>query len=86
MPIRQIDDIAVTYYDELEQAIKEWEEQRQQILGKKTEDTLGELITEYKSRRRKELEQIYQDERRPKEKIIPRKPIKTIESKDIDEE
>ena len=86
MPVRQIDDIAVTYYDELEQAIKEWGEQRQQILGEKTEDTLGELITEYKSRRRKELEQIYQDERRPKEKIIRRKPIKTIESKDIDEE
>jgi len=86
MPVRQIDDIAVTYYDELEQAIKEWGEERQQILGEKTEDTLGELITEYKSRRRKELEQIYRDERRPKEKIIPRKPIKTIESKDIDEE
>lgn len=86
MPIRQIDDIAVTYYDELERAIKDWAEQRQEILGEKTEDKLGELITEYKSRRRKELEQIYQDERRPKEKPAPRKPIRTIESKDIDED
>ena len=86
MPIRQIDDIAVTYFDELEHAIKDWEVERQQILGEKTEDKLGELITEYKSRRKKELEQIYKDERRPKEKTIPRKPIRTIESKDIDED
>ncbi len=86
LPIRQIDDIAVTYFDELEHAIKEWEEQRKEILGEKTEEKLAELITEYKTRRRKELEQIYQDERKPKEKPIPRKPIRTIESKDINED
>ncbi len=87
MEIRQIDDIAVTYYDELEQAINGWEEQRQEFLGERTEDKLGTLIAEYQSKRKKELEQIYKDERKGRSKTgTPKKPIKIIKSKDIEEE
>jgi len=87
MPIRQIDDIAVVYYDELEQAISAWEEQRQKILGEKTERQLGSLISEYQEQRKKELTQVYQQERRDrKEKDMPIRPIKTIETKEVKEE
>ncbi|MBN1329827.1 MAG: DUF460 domain-containing protein [Candidatus Heimdallarchaeota archaeon] len=87
MPIRQIDDIAVVYYDELEQAISAWEEQRQKILGEKTERQLGSLISEYQEQRKKELALVYQQERKDrKEKDIPRRPIRTIETKEVKEE
>ena len=85
MPIRQIDDIAVTYYEDLEQAIETWEEQRKEILSKKTEDKLGTIIAEYQSRRKQELEQIYKRERRRKGDNS-RRPIKTIERKEINDE
>ena len=85
LPIRQIDDIAVTYYDELEQAIKDWQTQREKILGSKTEEKLSALIAQYQDQRKKELTQLYLSERKKKELIEPKKPIKTIETKDIDE-
>ncbi|NHK30473.1 MAG: DUF460 domain-containing protein [Asgard group archaeon] len=86
MPIRQIDDIAVTYYDEFQQAINDWEEQRLKILGEKTEEKLGTVIAEYQSKRKQELEQIYQNERKSRKgSDIPLKPRKTIRSKEIDE-
>ncbi|MBD3193012.1 MAG: DUF460 domain-containing protein [Candidatus Heimdallarchaeota archaeon] len=67
MPIRQIDDIAVTYFDELEQAIKDWEDQRERIQKEKTERKLATLIAEYQSQRKKELKQIYKKTRGKKE-------------------
>jgi len=85
MPIRQIDDIAVTFFDELEQAIQSWEEQRKEIVNKKTESKLSTLIAEYQENRKQELNQIYQDERRGRQKPEPKQKVKVIESKDIDE-
>jgi predicted RNase H-like nuclease (RuvC/YqgF family) len=87
IPIRQIDDIAVTYYNEFQQAINDWEAQREKILGEKTEEKLGTVIAEYQSKRKQELEQIYQNERksrRSSDTLI--KPRKTIRSKEIDED
>ncbi|HUU76966.1 MAG TPA: DUF460 domain-containing protein [candidate division Zixibacteria bacterium] len=86
MPIRQIDDIAVTYYEDLEQAITSWEEQRKLILGEKTEEKLGILIAEYQSKRKAELEQIYKNERKRKDASPAIRPVKTIEKKEIEEE
>lgn len=88
MPIRQIDDIAVTFYDELEEAIGIWEEKREEIQSKKTEEKLGTLIAEYQTKRKLELAQVYEQERRArrKQKEQIQKPRKTIEAKDIDEE
>ncbi|MHA1126048.1 MAG: DUF460 domain-containing protein [Candidatus Heimdallarchaeota archaeon] len=85
MPIRQIDDIAVTFFDELEQAIQSWEEQREEIVNKKTESKLSTLIAEYQENRKQELNQIYQDERRKRKKPEPKQKVKVIESKEIDE-
>ncbi len=84
VPIRQIDDIAVTFYEELEQAITDWEEQRQRLQSEKTEKKLGLLIAEYQSERREELKQIYQKKRSEKNRAPPKLPIKTIEKKEID--
>ncbi len=87
MPIRQIDDIAVTYYDEFQQALFDWEGQRQKILGEKTEEKLGTLIAEYQNKRKQELEQIYQNERRSKrDSDKPIQPRKIIRTKEIDED
>ncbi|NHJ49773.1 MAG: DUF460 domain-containing protein [Asgard group archaeon] len=87
MPIRQIDDIAVTYYNEFQQAVDDWEEQRQKILGEKTEEKLDTLISEYKEKRKRELEQIYQAERKKRKPSDPQmQPRKIIESKKIDED
>jgi hypothetical protein len=66
MPIRQIDDIAVTFHEELEQAIKDWEEQRAKIQRDKTEKQLGTIIAEYQNKRRQELAQAYKMERNRK--------------------
>ena len=85
MPTRQIDDIAVTFYDELELAIQAWEEQREEIVNKDTESQLSKLISEYQVQKKKELSQIYQAERRKKQKVEPKQKVKVIESKDIDE-
>jgi hypothetical protein len=57
--IRQIDDIAVTFYNELEKAIKEWHESRNEILYEKKERELDALISEYQENRKRELEHIY---------------------------
>jgi predicted RNase H-like nuclease (RuvC/YqgF family) len=86
MPIRQIDDIAVTFYDELEQAIQSWEEQRNKIVKQKTESQLSTLIADYQEKRKKELKDVYQAERQRKQKETPKQKIKFIESKEIDEE
>lgn len=86
IPIRQIDDIAVTFYEELEQAIADWEEQKQRIQSEKTEKKLGVLIAEYQSERREELRQIYQKKRSKTNRVSPRQPIKTIEEKEIDKD
>ena len=85
MPIRQIDDIAVTYFDELEQAISDWEDQRQKIQGSKTEERLGTIIAEYQSKRKQELASIYEAEKKKKEATQPRKPIRTIQEKDVED-
>ena len=85
IPIRQIDDIAVTFYEELEQAIKDWEEQRQRIQSEKTEDQLGVIIAEYQSKRKEELSKLYRKKRKTFDQEFPQRPIKTIEKKDIDE-
>lgn len=68
MSIRQIDDIAVTYFDELEQAIKDWEDQRERIQKEKTERKLATIISEYQTQRKKELKQIYKKTRGQKGK------------------
>ncbi|MHA1461894.1 MAG: DUF460 domain-containing protein [Candidatus Heimdallarchaeota archaeon] len=86
IPIRQIDDIAITFYEELEQAISDWEEQKQRIQGEKTEKKLGVLIAEYQSERREELSKLYSKKRSKRDQLFPRQQIKTIEKKEIDKE
>ncbi|MEA2070524.1 MAG: DUF460 domain-containing protein [Asgard group archaeon] len=66
MSHKQIDDIAVTYYNELENAISDWEEQREKILQEKVETQIGKIIAEYQEKRKKELANIYQMKRRRK--------------------
>ena len=85
MPIRQIDDIAVTYYDELQRAITAWEEKREEIQRNKTEEKLGTLIAEYQSKRKQELETLYQLERKKKKDQQIQQKVRTIEKKEVDE-
>jgi len=82
LPIRQIDDIAVTYQKEFREAIAKWKEEREKILSEQIEEKLEILIKNYKSYRKKELEQIFEAELRAKKAAknkLPKTPRKTIE-------
>ena len=54
-------------------------------MNKKTESKLSTLISEYQENRKQELNQIYQAEKRKKQKQEPIQKVKVIESKEIDE-
>jgi len=90
LPIRQIDDIAVTYHKEFQEALAKWKEEREKILREKTEEKLEALIKNYKSYRKKELEQIFEAELRAKKERsgekLARKPIKIIKAETPEEE